>query len=72
MIARTCFPATRQVIDCFYVQQLTFETLKDMRIKARRDALDEENRAILKAKIEKRIYTPTVFENGKTRCQLLV
>ena len=71
-IARTCFPVARQVIDRFHVQQLAFEALQDMRIKARWDALDEENRAILKAKSEKRIYTPTVFENGDTRCQLLV
>ena len=53
-IARTCFPIARQVIDRFHVQQLAFEALQDMRIKARWDALDEENRAILKAKIEKK------------------
>ena len=71
-IARACFPAARQVIDRFHVQQLAFEALQDMRVKARWDALDEENRAILKARIENRTYTPTVFENGETRCQLLV
>ena len=71
-IAATCFPAARQVIDRFHVQQLAFEALQDMRIKARWEALDEENREILKAKIQQTPYTPKTFENGDTRAQLLV
>ena len=71
-IASTCFPVARQVIDRFHVQQLAFEALQDMRIKARWEALDEENREILKAKVQGRTYQPAVFENGDTRAQLLV
>ena len=71
-IAATCFPVARQVIDRFHVQQLAFEALQDMRIKARWEALDEENREILKAKIQQTPYTPKTFENGDTRAQLLV
>lgn len=71
-IASACFPAARQVIDRFHVQQLAFEALQDMRIKARWEALDEENREILKAKVQGRTYQPTLFENGDTRAQLLV
>ena len=71
-IAATCFPVARQVIDRFHVQQLAFEALQDMRIKARWEALDEENREILKAKIQQTHYTPKTFENGDTRAQLLV
>ena len=71
-IAATCFPAARQVIDRFHVQQLAFEALQDMRIKARWEALDEENREILKAKVQQTPYTPKTFENGDTRAQLLV
>lgn len=66
-IASRCFPVARQVIDRFHVQQLAFEALQDMRIKARWEALDEENREILKAKVQGRTYQPAVFENGDTR-----
>lgn len=71
-IAATCFPVAKQVIDRFHVQQLAFEALQDIRIKARWEALDEENREILKAKAQQRNYQPLVFENGDTRAQLLV
>ena len=42
MIAKTCFPAAKRVIDRFHVQQPAFEAVQEMRIKARWEALDRE------------------------------
>lgn len=70
-IARVCFPAAKQVIDRFHVQQLAFEAVQEMRIKARWLALDRESvdMALAKAKGEK--YIAPVFDNGDSRKQLL-
>lgn len=71
MIAKTCFPAAKRVIDRFHVQQPAFEAVQEMRIKARWEALDRENLdvAISKAKGEK--YRAPTFENGDSLKQLL-
>lgn len=71
LIARTCFPAARQVIDRFHVQQLTFEAVQEMRIKARWEAIDKENIEICLAKAKGELYTPSVYENGDSTKQLL-
>lgn len=42
MTAKICFPAAKRVIDRFHVQQLAFEAVQEMRIKARWEALDRE------------------------------
>lgn len=70
-IARRCFPAAKQVIDRFHVQQLAFEAVQEMRIKARWEAIDKENTEIAyyKAKAEK--HQPETFANKDTRKQLL-
>lgn len=70
-IARLCFPAAKQVIDRFHVQQLAFKAVQEIRVKCRWEALDRENLEILHAKSCGRRYTPTVFENGDTRPLLL-
>lgn len=71
IIAKTYFPAAKRVIDRFHVQQLAFEAVQEMRIKARWEALDRENLdvAISKAKGEK--YRAPTFENGDSLKQLL-
>ncbi len=57
LIAKTCFPAAKRVIDRFHVQQLAFEAVQQMRIKARWQALDKEaiDMAVAKAKGQKLI-----------------
>ena len=72
LIARTCFPAAKQVIDRFHVQKLAFDAVQDMRIQERWEAIDKENIEIAHAKASGKIYTPDTFENGDSRKQLLV
>ena len=45
-IARVCFPAAKQVIDRFHVQQLAFKAVQEIRVKCRWEALDQEYLAI--------------------------
>ncbi len=70
-IIRTSFQTAVIVTDRFHVQQLVSEAVQEIRMTARREALKEENAAILAAKQDKRIYTPHVYENGDTKRQLL-
>ena len=71
LIARTCFPVAKRVIDRFHVQKLAFDAVQEMRIKARWQALDREavDAATAKAKAER--YIAPVFENGDSLKQLL-
>ena len=71
LIAKTCFPAAKRVIDRFHVQQLAFEAVQEMRIKARWEALDKETIAIHLAKVKGEKYIAPVFENGDSLKQLL-
>jgi len=71
LIARTCFPSAKQVIDCFHVQQLAFEAVQEMRIKERWGAIDKENIEISHAKASGQLYKPYTFENGDSTKQLL-
>ena len=57
-IAKVCFPAARQVVDRFHVQQLAFEAVQEMRIKARWEAMDKENLEIAYSKACGQTYQP--------------
>ena len=70
-IIRAPFPNAAIVTDRFHVQQLISEVVQEIRIAHRREALQEETAAILAAQKEKRIYQPTLYENGDTKKQLL-
>ena len=70
-IARQSFPKALQIIDRFYVQKLMYEALQDLRIQYRWQEMDEENKAIKKAKEEKEEYVSQRFDNGDTLKQLL-
>lgn len=70
-IIRDSFPAAKIVTDRFHVQQLVSEAAQEMRVSRRREALKEENEAIKKARADKQIYRPKVYENGDTKKQLL-
>lgn len=70
-IVRSSFPRASIVTDRFHVQQFVSEAVQEIRGAARRAALKEETEAILLAKKEKRLYQPTLYENGDTKKQLL-
>ena len=71
LIAKTCFPVAKRVIDRFHVQQLAFEAVQQMRIKVRWDALDRETLEIHLTKSKGEKYIAPVFENGDSLKQLL-
>lgn len=71
LIAKTCFPAAKRVIDRFHVQQLAFEAVQQMRIKARWEAMDREAIDMHLAKAKGIAYAADWFENGDSRKQLL-
>lgn len=70
-IVRAAFPNVEIVTDRFHVQQLVSEAVQEIRNTFRREALKEENQAILLAKKEKRCYQPKLYSNGDTKKQLL-
>lgn len=71
LIAKTCFPVAKRVIDRFHVQKLAYEAVQQMRIKAIWEALDREtlDTHLAKAKGEK--YVAPLFKNGDSLKQLL-
>jgi transposase len=71
LIAKTCFPAAKQVTDRFHVQKLAYDAVQEMRIKARWEALDREAVEIHLAKTKGERYLAPVFENGDSLKQLL-
>ena len=70
-IVRRCFPNAIRVIDRFHVQKLAYDTLQQMRIEHRWDAINEETNQMEEAKLTETKYIPLVYENGDTRKQLL-
>jgi len=70
-IAKACFPKAQLVTDRFHVQKLAMEALQEIRIKHRWEAIDAENQAIEKAKLQKKGYHPEILPNGDTLKQLL-
>lgn len=70
-IVRGSFPNASIVTDRFHVQQLVSEAVQEIRMTARRRALQEDNEAIQIARTEKRVYVPKIYENGDTKKQLL-
>lgn len=71
LIAKTCFPAAKRVVDRFHVQKLAYDAVQEMRVKARWEALDEEALAIHHCKSKGEKYIAQTFENGDSRKQLL-
>ncbi|WP_229310439.1 transposase [Leadbetterella byssophila] len=68
---RLSFPHASRVIDRFHVQKLAFDAVQELRIKYRWEAIDQENEAIAKAKLNKETYEPEIFPNGDTLKQVL-
>lgn len=70
-ICRSCFPNAVFTADRFHFQQVVTEGVQEIRIKLRREAIDEENALIMQAKEKKIDYKPFVYANGDTKKQLL-
>ena len=70
-ICRTNFPNAIITADRFHVQQVVSEAIQEVRIKYRRQAMDEENELIMEARKQREKYIPGRYENGDTKKQLL-
>ncbi|MFQ6611433.1 MAG: transposase [Fidelibacterota bacterium] len=70
-VARDAFPNALLVSDRFHVQQLLSDAVQEMRIKLRWEAIDQENKAIKRAKRKGSKYQPKTYKNGDTPKQLL-
>jgi transposase len=70
-IARDCFPNASIVTDRFHVAQLICDAVQEIRMKHRREAIEQENKEIAEAKKKGEKYTTPTFENGDSRKQLL-
>lgn len=70
-IVKQTFRMCTIVTDRFHVQQLITEAVSEVRLVFRRKALQQETRAILRAKKLNKTYTPKLYENGDTKKQLL-
>lgn len=71
LIAKNSFPKAMIVTDRFHVQKLAYDALQDIRIKYRWSAIEEDNNLYLKARKNKKRYTPKILANGDTHKQLL-
>ena len=70
-ICRTCFLNAVITGDRFHFQKVVSEGVQEIRVKLRREAIDEENMKIIEAKKQKLVYKPYIYENGDTKKQLL-
>ncbi|WP_413514179.1 ISL3 family transposase, partial [Myroides odoratus] len=70
-IAKKCFINAIQVIDRFHVQKLASEALQNIRIKHRWIEMDNENNAIIQAKVTNKTFSSDMLANGDTKKQLL-
>ena len=71
LIAKKCFSNATRGIDRFNVQKLATETLQELRIKYRWQAIDQENEALKKVNRNNKRFEPEVLTNGDTVKQLL-
>lgn len=70
-ICRTSFPFAVKTADRFHFQQVVTEGVQDIRIKLRREAIDEYNLEVVEAKKRGEKYIAPVYSNGDTKKQLL-
>jgi len=70
-IASQSFMNASLVGDRFHVQQVVSEAVQEIRMKYRREAIDEDNAAHESARENKVTYYPERYENGDSKKQLL-
>jgi len=72
LIVEKCFPKATRVVDRFHAQKLSCDSVQQVRIDHRWEAIDMDNQEYKRAKKEGKEYVPFTFENGDTAKQLLV
>ena len=70
-ICRTSFPFAVRTADRFHFQKVVTEGVQDVRIKLRREAIDEYNLEVAEAKKRGGKYVASRYPNGDTKKQLL-
>ncbi len=66
-----CFPNCKKVIDRFHTVKLVLDAMQHLRTKLRWKVIENENRAIKRAKKNGKKHCPKVFSNGDTQKELL-
>jgi transposase len=67
----TCFPQSTKVIDRFHAVKLVMDAMQHVRVSLRWEAIDEENKAVRKAKEKNKKYKSKTLSNGDTMKELL-
>lgn len=70
-ICRESFPNSILTADRFHFQQVVSEGVQEIRIKLRREAIDEYNMKVMEAKGRGEQYKAPTYSNGDTKKQLL-
>jgi transposase len=70
-IATICFPNAQQIDDRFHVQQLVSDTLQEVRVALRKEAIKEDNIKVAEARAKGKYHKPRRYENGDTLKELL-
>lgn len=71
-IVRTAFPKASRVIDRFHIQKLACDSVQELRIKHRWDAMQQANDEMEEAKSKGEDYVPFRYPNGDTGKELLI
>jgi len=71
VITKNSFPNAVQVTDRFHVQQVVSEAVQEIRIDYRKTIIKEENSKLEEARKNHKRYTPSIYDNGDTKKQLL-
>jgi len=71
LVIKKCFPKAETVTDRFHVQKLALEAVQEQRIKHRWEIIEQESKAIEKAKKQGEVYKDKWTESQKIRAQLL-
>ena len=71
-IVRAAFPKAGRVIDRFHIQKLVCDAVQELRIKHRRDAIQQANDGMEEAGLGDEGYIPFRYPDGDTRKELLI
>lgn len=71
-IVRTAFPGAKRVIDRLHIQKPICDAVQELRVKHRRDTIQQANEEMREAKLKGGAYVPYRYANEGTRKELLV
>jgi transposase len=70
-IAEECFPNALRIDDRFHVQKLVSDAVQEVRVALRKEAINEHNAHVRKARENGKRYRAPRYENGDTARELL-